>query len=82
MPRVRLRRRDVPAVPKAEKNEAPPIDVGPRVVALLAQVKKHLAEMPANERPAPVAYEFEILRDQRGYLKKIIARPLPAKSQN
>lgn len=77
---MRLKKRDLPVKPKPEQpSPSAPREVGRRVEAIVQQIKTQLEKMPGR---APATYEFEVVRDDRGYIKKIIARPVPAKSMN
>lgn len=50
-------------------------EVGRRVENIVEQLKKQLGEVTATHA-APVAYEFKIVRDQRGLIERIVARPI------
>lgn len=76
---MRLKRRDVPAPAKAETTNAPR-EVGRRVEVIVDTIRKEIEKMGGQGPHA--TYEFEIVRDDRGFIKKIIARPMPAKAMN
>lgn len=60
-----------PATPAAKAPEqSAPVQVAKRVDAIVDQIKKQLADGPSQAAD----YEFEIIRDHRGLIQKVIAR--------